>query len=126
LYARLLPHICTLPTADLSRINVNALREDQALRLVMLTDGALDEASARRLIRARPPSGWSSSDAFWAQPMLAGLPPREGSGRIDVRPLFFSLDTRIEYADAQFVSSALLEYTAGRVHLITRRWTLSE
>lgn len=126
LYARLRPYVCALPTADLSRINVNALREDQALLLVMLTDGALDEASARRLIRARPPSGWSSADAFWAQPMLAGLPPREGTGRIAVRPRFFSLDTRIEYADAQFVSSALLEYAAGRVHLVARRWTLSE
>jgi general secretion pathway protein K len=127
LYAKLRPHICALPTDDLSPINLNALHPDQAVLLVMLSDGALSEGAARRLLTARPDAGWPDLDAVRAEPVLAALDlPDAMFDQIELQPRFFALETRVEHGGAQFVSSALFELAAGHARLVARRWTLPE
>lgn len=121
-YTRLRPHVCALPTDALSPINLNTLEEDDAVLLATLTDGALDPDAARRLIRARPPGGWLDFDGFWSHRLLAGFtPPEPVRDQVALQTRFFGLQSQIEYAGAQLVSSALFEHVAGRTRLVERR-----
>lgn len=123
LYARLRPHVCALPTSELSPINPNTLAEAQAPLLVMLTEGRMPLAAARRLIAERPAQGWEKSE-FQQLPVVmeAGLSQAAG-GQISDQPRFFRLETEVAFGDAEVFSSALLEAdAAGGVRLTGRRW----
>lgn len=127
LYARLRPHVCALPTTELSPINPNTLTDAQAPLLVMLTEGRMPLAAARRLIAARPAQGWSRED-FVGLPAFADAElSAQGMQQISERPRFFQLETEVTFGDAEVFSSALLEAdAAGRVRLAARRWGLEE
>lgn len=123
-YALLRPHVCALPTAALSPLNLNTLGADDAVLLAMLTDGALDAEAARRLIAARPAHGWRDLASFWAQPALAGfVPPAAVLEQAGLRTRYFGLHAEVEHAGAQVVASALFETTTGEPRLVARRWT---
>ncbi|GAB2619620.1 type II secretion system minor pseudopilin GspK [Novilysobacter erysipheiresistens] len=122
IYTRLRPYACALPTDALSPINLNTVEEDDALLLTMLTDGALGPDAARRLIRARPGGGWPDLEDFWSHELLDGFTPTQRvREQVSLRTRFFGLQSQIEYAGAQVVSSALFEHDAGRTRLIARR-----
>ncbi|WP_122464579.1 type II secretion system minor pseudopilin GspK [Brevundimonas lutea] len=127
-YVTLRPHLCALPTTDLSPINVNTLTEAQAPLLVMLSGGALGEGAARQVIVRRPAEGWTDVNAFWAEPLMAAVSPSDALyDQVTVRTRFFALETRVTYADAEAVSTALLEAPlAGPVRTVARRWSLAE
>src|SRR5690606_11897618 len=121
-YRRLRPHVCALPTAGLSPLNVNALHEDDAILLTMLTDGQLAPGTARRLLRARPAAGWTDIDAFWAQPMLAGVEvPQAVRGQVALHGRFFALQTQVEYTGAPPAASALPGHGARATRRAARR-----
>ena len=127
-YATLRPHLCALPTTDLSPINVNTLTEAQAPLLVMLSGGALSEAAARQVVARRPAAGWVDTNAFWAEPLMAAISPSDALyDQVTVRTRYFALESRVTYADAEAVSTALLEAPlAGPVRTVNRRWSLAE
>lgn len=127
-YARLRPHVCALPTADLSPLNVNTLRTQDAPLLTMLTLGALDPAQARRVIAARPDGGWRDHAAFWSQPALAAADvPNPVLEQTGLRTRYFGLHAEVEYGDAQVVLSDLFEHRRdGAIALVARRWTAEE
>lgn len=126
-YAKLRPYICTLPTASLAPVNVNTLPAERAVLLTLLTEGALTEPAARRLIAERPAGGWASTDDFWTQPVLAALNPTdEAASQVQVRTRYFALQTQVTYGDAEAAASALLEDQDGRVRVVARRWGLEE
>ncbi|MGH8084937.1 MAG: type II secretion system minor pseudopilin GspK [Lysobacter sp.] len=122
IYTRLRPHVCALPTDAPSPINLNTLDETDAVLLSMLTDGALGPDAARQLIRARPPDGWPDPTAFWSHRLLDGIEPLASArDQVSLQTRFFALQSQIEYAGAQVVSSALFEHDAGRTRLVARR-----
>lgn len=122
-YARLRPYVCALPTNALSPININTLTEAQAPLVVMLTDGPMSVAAARRLIASRPPAGWSDTAEFVAAVNETPTPLRqEATAQVGREPRFFRLETEVALGDAEVVSSALLQADGGRVRLVARRW----
>jgi general secretion pathway protein K len=128
LYARLRPHLCALPSAAPSALNINTLGADDAPLLQALLHGRLDARRARRVIAARPAGGWRDIAAFWTQPALAGLEiPQDAIGQVALRTRHFELHARVEYAGAQVELSALLEHVGGdAVRTLARRWTAPE
>src|SRR3546814_4327288 len=121
-YRRLRPYVCALPNAALSPINLNALDEDDAVLLTMLTDGELAPEAAQRLLRARPAGGWNELPAFWSQPTLAGITPSDAvRHQVRLRSRYFALQAEVEYAGPQAVTSALFENDAGATRLVSRR-----
>lgn len=70
-FAALAPYLCAHPTNEPAQININMLRRRDAPLLVGLTGGALSMVVAEEVIAARPPGGWESVEAFWAQKALA-------------------------------------------------------
>lgn len=124
-YARLRPYVCALPITDLSPINVNTLTPDKAVLITMLTQGEVSPELALRVIAARPAGGWSVTD-FWAQPALAEHIPGDPS-QLKATTRFFTLQTQVDYLDAEVVASGLFEVdSAGQVRLVARRWTYDE
>lgn len=127
-YARLRAYVCALPGTELSPVNVNALRPEQAPVLSMLSLGAISPGEARRILAARPSGGWRDATAFWAQPALAAAGvPNEVYDQVALRSRWFALDSEVEYAGAQVVLSALLQLDeSGHARLRARRWTAEE
>ncbi|MFN7128229.1 MAG: type II secretion system minor pseudopilin GspK [Brevundimonas sp.] len=128
LYRRLRTYVCALPTTAQTRLNPNTLTEAQAPLLVMLTEGEIGLQTARAAIAARPVSGWSSLDAFWAQPALKDFTPdEETQGQVSLLTRYFDLRVDIDYGGAHAVRTALL-YAApdGAVRTVIRRWTPEE
>ncbi len=129
-YARIRPHVCALPGAELSPVNVNALRAADAPILAMLTLGAVTPRQAAEVIAHRPAAGWRETVEFWAHPAL-----RQASGTLDnavfeqvlLRSRHIALSTEVEHAGAQVVLGALFETGGNRgTRLVARRWTLDE
>jgi general secretion pathway protein K len=127
-YARLRPHVCALPVAAVSPVNVNTLDDGDALILGMLTDNAVAPDVARRILATRPPGGWRDPEAFWAHPALvaAGV-PEPVRRQVELRTRYFKLQAEVEHEGADVVLGALLEHDpAGGVRLLARRWTPEE
>lgn len=127
-YARLRPYVCALPSAELSPVNINALRPEHAPVLSMLTLGATMPDEAARILAARPAGGWHDAAAFWAHPALADvMVPNEVYDQVALSSRWFALDSEVEYAGAQVALSALLQLDAsGGTHLRARRWSAEE
>lgn len=128
-YARLRPHVCALPAVDLTPVNVNTLREEDAAILRMLTEGAFDDVRARRVIAARPADGWGNADAFWNAPGMTDALPSANAvlEQIAVRTRYFRLHAEVEVGPAQVVLSALFEHDgSGPPRLLARRWSAEE
>lgn len=127
-YARLRPHVCALPDAAPTPVNLNTLQDGDAVILVMLTDNAISAAAARRILAARPRQGWRDHAAFWTQPLLANVPvPADVLQQVALRTRYFQLQAEVEYDGTEAVMSALLEHDpAGPIRLLGRRWTLAE
>lgn len=123
-YQRLRPHVCALPSAELSPLNVNALQPEDAPLLTMLTLGTVDRATAKRLIASRPAGGWRDAVAFWREPPLAAAGvPNEVLEQVAMRDRYYRVHADVEYLDARVVMGALLEREAsGRVALVSRHW----
>lgn len=123
---RLRPHVCALPTTAPTPININTLREDDAMQLVAITRGAIALPEARALIASRPVSGWRSHAEFWGQPALARLQlPNRTLAQIALDTRYFRLQTRVQHGRAQLDMQALLEAdpASGSVHRLSRSWS---
>lgn len=124
-YRLLRPHVCALPSPELSPINVNTLGRDDAILLVMISEGRLGLAAARSAIERRPADGWRDFATFWATPSLAGLSPGNDTlQQLSLRTKYFGLHAEVQYLDADVVLSTLFEVdAAGEVIALARRWT---
>ncbi|TDK28685.1 general secretion pathway protein GspK [Luteimonas aestuarii] len=124
-YARLRRHVCALPMAAPSPLNVNALTPDDAPLLSMLTLGALDPLAGARIIAARPASGWRDAVAFWATPGLASSDvPSAVYEQVSLRGDWFRVSADVRYMDARVDMGTLLHRRPdGRVALVARRWS---
>lgn len=128
LYALLRPHVCALPTTDLSPINVNTLPLERAVLLSAITLGSVSPENARQALAARPTGGWSDPEAFWGQQALAGAALADGvRDQARFRTRYFSLESRVGLAGGETFMTSLFEAgPTNRVRLVARRWTLEE
>lgn len=128
LYRRLRPYLCALPEARLSPLNVNTLEPQDAVLLVAISRGVVGLNAAKAAIAARPATGWSSPDAFWAQPALSGVVvDEEAKGQITLATRYFDLRVEIEHGDARAVRTALIHVAPdGAARTVIRRWTPEE
>lgn len=122
LYARLRPYVCALPVTDLSAINVNTLRRDQAPLLAMVVP-TLDVARAASVVEARPELGWESLATFWNLPQLASAPAvGEARGQVKLATRWFNLALNIELAGAELEEHALVDAALKPAKLVRRSY----
>jgi len=124
LYARLRPWLCTLPVSDLSPINLNTLLPDQAPLLAMLAPGQLSLDDARRVLAARPESGWSNQVEFWRIERMSGLAvPLDVQLQPQIRTRWFALDLRVNVGESEFAESVLVDSRLQPSRIVSRRWS---
>ena len=127
-YSLLRPHVCALPIAGATPINVNTLGGDDWRLVSMLADGALGPDEARAVIASRPADGWREIAAFTAQPAFADHPvSADALANLSLRSRYFRLRVETEHGDAQAVLDTLIEQDAGGgTRPVARRWTRDE
>jgi len=108
LYARVRPFICALPVTDLTTLNVNTLRRDQAVLLATIVP-TLDVSRAAAVIEARPSAGWDSLGRFWSLPQLASSEASAGRGQVKLSTRWFTLALNVELSGAELEEHALID-----------------
>ena len=122
-YARIRPHICALPVAELSLINVNTLLPHQGILLAILAPGRLSEAQARRVLAARPAGGWNNPVEFWRSDALSALGiPLDAQQQVQVRTDWFVLDIRSALDGSEFFETVLVDARLQPARIAGRRW----
>ena len=122
-YARIRPYICTLPTAELSPINVNTLLPHQTILLAMLAPGRLTEQAAARVLANRPPAGWNNPIEFWRNEALSALGiPLDAQQQVKVRTDWFLLDIRTGIEQTEFFQTSLVDARLQPSKVVQRRW----
>ena len=110
IYERIRPWVCALPVAELSPLNINTLRRDQAPLVAMLLPDKLSLAFAQRMIDERPPTGYSAVENFWSIPALRGIsPPVEVMAQTQIKTRWFALEMQIELGGAELNETALID-----------------
>ena len=123
LFARIRPWVCVHPEAELSPLNLNTLRPDQAPLLSMLMPTTLSPSLAQRMIDARPASGYSAAESFWLQPALRGLAPNlEVIAQTQEKTRWVVLRMQIELGGAELTETALIDAGQGRPKVVRRSW----
>ena len=127
IYRVLRPYVCALPTNDLSPLDINTLRPDQAPLVAMLLPGQMDVAQARQIIERRPPTGWDNVAAFWKLTAGSGQSADpEVYNQPQVRTRWFALDLDVTLGGAQVTETALIDAGRAPARLVLRRWGIDE
>lgn len=120
-YERLRPWLCALPAAQLSPINVNTLRPDQALLLSMLAPSVIPVERARSILAARPALGWANSEDALRGVGGGGdgvLP----QGQLQVRSRWFLLTQTVTVDSAVVEEQALIDVGDNPPRVAFRSW----
>ena len=116
--------VCALPTAELSPINVNTLKREQAPLLVMLVGDGLLLQKAEQVIDNRPDGGYDDLPAFWGQKLLIDTPPSmDAQDQVVLATRYFELKAEVSWQDRYLAMTSLLELEAnGEVRLVARQF----
>lgn len=122
IYRQLAPWLCALPTSDLSPVNINTLRPEQAILLAILSTGDIDIVRGRQFLAQRPELGYASLNDFWAQPYpssLSASPEVQSQAKLTTR--WFRLDATIEMQGALVEERALIDAARRPAKLVHRQ-----
>lgn len=123
IYTRLRPWLCALPAAEMSPINLNTLRPEQARLLSMLSPDTISEDRARAVILARPAGGFADAGeamrGFAAGGEGAGVLP---VGQLQVRSRWFLVDLVVNVDSAVLEEQALLDVGLSPPRVAHRSW----
>lgn len=121
-YTRIRPFLCALPVTDLTILNINTLRLDQAALLSMVLP-ALDPARARAALGARPQRGWDSMTSFWNLPPLTAVPPTSDvANQLRLVTRWFELSVNVQLADAELENHSLIDAALKPAKLVRRSY----
>jgi general secretion pathway protein K len=121
-YERLRPWVCALPAAELSPVNVNTLRPDQALLLSMLGPQALPVDRARALLAARPALGWANAEDALRGVAGSGEGGALPLGQLKVRSRWFLLTQTVTVDSAMVEEQALIDVGDNPPRVAFRTW----
>ena len=122
-YTRLRPWLCALPGAELSPLNVNTLRPDQARLIAMLSPDTIDVPRAQSIIAQRP-AGGVASVADFLRPIAAGgqsFGP-EPLGQLKVTSRWFRIDLAVAVDSIRLEEEALVDVGVDPPRVVSRSW----
>lgn len=122
-YTRLRPWVCALPGNELSPINVNTLRPDQARLIAMLSPATIDIQRAQTIIAQRSPGGVASADDF-LRPFAANgqaLGPAP-LGQLKVTSRWFLIDLQVSVDTIRLDEQALIDVGVDPARVVSRSW----
>ncbi len=122
IYRQMAPWLCALPTAELSPLNINTLRPEQAVLLAMLSTANIDIVRGRQFLAQRPELGYASLNDFWAQPYPSSLGASpEVQSQVKLTTRWFQLDATVEMPSALAEERALIDVARRPAKLVHRQ-----
>ncbi|WP_338466341.1 type II secretion system minor pseudopilin GspK [Novosphingobium sp. ZN18A2] len=117
IYQRLRPWLCALPETELSPINVNTLRPDQARLLTMLAPDALPPGRARSIIAGRPQTGYANVNSA-----IGGVLPDGAAAQVKVNSRWFLLTQTVKVDSVTLESQSLIDTGVDPARVAFRSW----
>ena len=117
------PLLCALPNREVTAININSLRPDQAPLLAAMGMGA-DEA--RRALAARPAEGWNSTGDFWQQAGSGSAPDNANAEMLGVSSRWIDLSVVARTPNATVGRELLLDTSRQPARVAASRWIAVE
>lgn len=117
LYERLRPWLCALPEAELSPLDINTLRADQAPLLAMIAPDVLPVVRAGEIIRGRPSTGFGA-----AQDALGAVFPPASLGQVKVTSHWFLLTQTVRVDSVVLESQSLIDTGVQPARVAFRTW----
>jgi general secretion pathway protein K len=122
-YAALRPWVCTRPKAELSRININTLRPEQAPLIAMLYPDTLSAAQAQAILIRRPPDGYASVATFLNGASANGITLDPNAERqLSMTTGWFALRIDVALGTTQLQEHALIDASRLPARLVSRQW----
>lgn len=122
-YDKLRPWLCALPLAEPSPLNVNTLQPEQAPLIAMLAPVGLSVEVARQALLRRPPQGFSTPEAFFAGPALAGVTAGpDAAAQTAVTTKWFALKVDVALGGTQLEQYGLIDASQLPARLVSRQW----
>ncbi|MGX6646597.1 type II secretion system minor pseudopilin GspK [Maricaulaceae bacterium MS644] len=117
LYRALSPWLCVRPDDAQPPLNVNTLEPGQAPLLSAAFEGRLSASDAEAVLFRRPPQGYDTIEAFWAEPLMARLEAgAEDQALVGVTTRWFEMEVDVRVDDTRFTLSQLAELQdTGRI-----------
>lgn len=128
IYARLRPWLCALPMNQLSPVNVNTLRPDQARLVTMIDPLRLPVDRVRGQIAQRPAAGYARAEDFlrpFAAAAGAGTDSAgqsEGGGQLQVVSRWFLLTLKSRVDSVTLEEEALIDSGVTPAKVAFRSW----
>lgn len=124
LFGEIEPFLCANPNHELSRLNVETLRPDQAVLIAMLDPEQISIDQAASHLAARPRGGYGSVYDFWNGGALRGVSiARQASEQVQVESRFFRLDSVIDTDGPSVRQRALIALDDGSARRLSRSWS---
>lgn len=117
-YDKLRPFVCTLPTAQPARINVNTIEPERGALIAAMAPDTISVEQVRRALLTRPALGWASTSDFWSKGALAGAAP----GEIAVTTPWFALVTDVTVGRVSLRQTGLIDASQAHPRLVSRQW----
>ncbi|MFY8273790.1 type II secretion system minor pseudopilin GspK [Pseudoalteromonas sp. SSDWG2] len=119
---KLAPLVCVLPENELFAVNVNTIKEEQALLLAAMIDG-LSESGAQSVISARPEEGFDSVADFVNEvTQQGGRDVKADDGRFVVKSQYFQLNTTAKFLEFEFTMTSLLYVDDKNITVVARKF----
>ncbi|MBO9575219.1 MAG: type II secretion system minor pseudopilin GspK [Sphingobium sp.] len=124
LYERIRPWICTLPTTDLSPINVNTLLPEQGALIAMFAPDKLGVEQTRQLLAQRPADGYGSLPDFWEQGQLSQLGlPELVTQQVKQKSRWFEVLFSIDLGGDKVEETVLYDAGTHPARVVRRQWS---
>ncbi len=117
------PFLCARADQERSILNMNTLREDQAVLLHATLEGLISVQDARAIVASRPEEGFEDVAEVWEAPELVEQQTEGMTDRLDIRSSLFEVSATVVYKNAYVELRSTLEANgSGAARVISRRF----
>ena len=82
--------------------------------MIWVVDDDLDLRDAETVLFRRPPAGYETLEAVWADPLIAALELTDAEKtRLALRSRWFEMEVSVRLAETQFQMTQLVEWNEG-------------
>ncbi|RXS42410.1 general secretion pathway protein GspK [Idiomarina sp. 29L] len=119
---KLRPYVCAIPHETALAINVNTLKEEQAVLLTALTEGKMSFQDAQSLLANRPEAGYESNDEVSELEAISTVKAELNAelSELDVESEYFQLTAYIQWGEVEMKARSVLHVSNGEVTTLYR------
>jgi general secretion pathway protein K len=122
IYDKLRPFLCTFPTPQPARINVNTIEPERAALIAAMAPDTVSVEQVRQALLARPELGWVAASDFWSKGALAGASPGDAMAATAVTTQWFALITDVTIGRIRLRQTGLIDSSQVHPRLVSRQW----